>query len=276
MKHVTQTLLLLAAWLIPSPCAVAQSVTGAQALRRAPGPKLLPADLVLLNGGIYTVDPELPWAQAAAVRKGRIVFVGSNAQIQPYVGPNTQVVDLTGRVAMPGFHDTHVHILEALHPAYSCFLPPGQTLPSYVPILQACASGQPGPGWLLGYGHSIYDVQLHLNGGGVAPVDLLDQAVSNRPTAILEETSHSVWANSQALAAAGIDASTPDPVGGVILRKPNGAPNGILLDAAGELVMDAAFEGNQAFEDLNYQALLAGLALAAQNGITSLCDARTY
>jgi len=73
----------------------------------------IPADTVFLNGGIYTVDAQRSWAQAAAVRAGRIVAVGTNQQIAAYQGEKTVVVDLTRRLALPGFHDSHVHVAAA-------------------------------------------------------------------------------------------------------------------------------------------------------------------
>ncbi len=67
------------------------------------------ADLVFLSGAVYTVDPQRPWAEAIAVRGGRIVAVGSNSEVRPYVGDDTRVVDLDGRMLLPGFHDAHLH-----------------------------------------------------------------------------------------------------------------------------------------------------------------------
>ncbi len=236
-----------------------------------------PAQLVLVNGFVYTVDDDQPTASAVAVRDGEILHVGSDAGALAFAGPNTEVIDLGGRMAMPGAHDSHVHILEAFHEATgTCFLPPGIPIANYVPIIQACAPNQVGTSWVLGYGHSIFDLHQFMEGGG-SPKGILDAALPTQPAAFLEETSHSVWVNSAGLTAAGITAATPDPPGGVILRDPGtGEPNGILLDAAGEMVMDLALAPNPALEQMNYDALVLGLAEASKNGITSLCDARAY
>lgn len=240
-----------------------------------PGPV---ADLVLTGGAIYTVNADQPWAEAMAVTEGTIVFVGSNSDVQGFIGAGTQVIDLAGRMAMPGIHDSHMHILEANHVASgTCYLPPGQPLESHISRIQACAPDQVGTDWVLGYGHSILDLLEHIDFGGTPPIEILDLAVPDRPAAFLEETSHSVWANSLALEAAGFDAASTDPVGGAILRDPiTGEPNGVLLDAAGELVMDLALAPNAELEALNYQALLDGLELAGSHGITSVVDARGH
>lgn len=236
------------------------------------------ADLVLTHGAIYTVDASRPWVEALAVSQGVIVFVGSNADVQGFIGEDTEVIDLQGKMAMPGIHDSHLHVLEANHMAAgTCFLPPGRFLASHIARIQTCAPDQVGTDWVLGYGHSILDLLEHIDAGGVPPVEILDAAVPHRPAAFLEQTSHSVWANSLALQAAGIDGTTTDPVGGIILRDADtGEPNGVLLDAAGELVMDLALAPNPELEALNYEALLAGLDLARRHGITSLVDARGH
>lgn len=235
------------------------------------------ADLILENGFVYTVDPNQPTVTTVAVRDGKITYAGNAQGVAPHRGPRTRTIDLNGRMAMPGIHDSHLHLIEAFHPASgTCFLPPGQPLQSYISIIQACAPTQVGTNWVLGYGHSIFDLHQFMESGGT-PKDILDAALPNTPCAFLEETSHSVWVNSAALTAAGITANTPDPTGGVILRDPiTGEPNGVLLDAAGEMILDLAFTPNPVLESMNYEALLNGLAAANENGITSLCDARCF
>ncbi len=235
------------------------------------------ADLILFNGFIYTVNPTQPSASAIAISNGAIMFVGADQAALSLQGPLTRVIDLNGRMAMPGVHDSHVHILEAFHQATgTCALPTGIPMTDYIPIIQACAPNQVGTNWVLGYGQSIFDLQQFMEAGG-SPKAILDQAVPNQPAAFLEETSHSVWANSLALQAAGFTAATPDPPGGVILRDPaTGEPNGVLLDSAGEILFDLALTPTPVLEQMNYDALLQGLAFANRNGITSLSDARCY
>ena len=99
----------LGSWVL-LPALLAIMACSEQPQEQAP-PEVLPdyADLVLLNGGVYTVDEERSWAEAAAVRDGAFVAVGSNAEVESLVGPKTRVIDLAGRMALPGFHDAHVH-----------------------------------------------------------------------------------------------------------------------------------------------------------------------
>ncbi len=250
------------------------SITHAQPLSMNRLFTLPGADLILTNGFVYTVNPAKPTASALAVLGGRIVYVGNDQGALRYLGPNTQIIDLQGRMAMPGAHDVHVHILEAFHDAFTCFLQAGAPVSSYPSVVQSCSPNE--SGWILGFGHSIFDLHRYMENGG-CPRSLLDSAQPTTPVAIMEETSHSVWANSAALQAAGITASTPDPSGGAILRDPDtGEPNGILLDAAGETIMDFALAPTPALEQMNYDALLTGLEAANRNGLTSLCDARCY
>lgn len=235
------------------------------------------ADLVLLNGEIYTVDPKLPWAEALAVLEGEIVFVGSDLDAAAFIGANTEVVDLDGRMALPGLHDSHVHLLEAFHAAFTCPLTPGRPPESYVPLLRICSFFQVGTDWVIGFGHRFEDMIRHVLLGGRPPVEILDEAIPDRPAVMLEGTSHSVWANSLALEAAGFDRYSEDPPGGVIVRDPwTGEPNGLLIDGAGEIAMDLAFAPNPEMRELNYDAVLRGLSQASRNGITSFVDGRTY
>ena len=236
-----------------------------------------PADRILENGQIYTVNPEQPWAEAVAFSAGEIVFVGTDAAAQAWVGPHTQRFDLQGRTVIPGFHDSHVHLLEAFHRAQgTCLLSAGVNPELWIPELQGCAPQQVGTDWVLGVGHSIYDLVDHIEAGGRPPVEILDDAAGDQPLVILEETSHSVWANSAALEAAGIDSSTPHPPGGWIMKDASGQPNGVLLDGAGEILLDMALAPNPELEAMNDEALALGLQRIARHGITSVVDARAH
>ncbi len=260
MTHTTPLILSLTLWIVSFP------------IRAQP-----PADTVFTNGPIYTVSETMPWATALAVDDGEIVYVGDSDGIAPFIGPGTRIVDLAGRLALPGLHDSHVHILEANHQAQgTCFLPSGAPPESHIPRLIACAPDQVGTDWVLGFGHFIWDLRDHIDGGGRPPVEILDDAIPDRPVVIMEETSHSVWANTMAIQAAGFDTATENPPGGVIVRDEFGEPNGILLDGASEILLDLALAPNPELADLNREALLFGLDLARTHGITSLVDARGH
>ncbi len=232
------------------------------------------AGLILHDGAIYTVNEAQPWAEAVAIKDGRIISVGTNDAVLAYAGAETQVIDLDGLMVMPGIHDVHMHPLEAGSPVGGdCPLKPNTPPESLIPILQRCASRQSDTGWVLGWGHSIYALLESER----LPLDILDEAIPDRPAAMGEETSHSVWVNSAALAAAGIDANTPDPPGGVIDRDPEtGQLTGILFDNAGDLVLELAHAQYKNLDELNYEGLLYSLDMIAQSGITSLVDARVY
>ena len=99
-----------------------------------------PADIVLINGGIYTVDADRSWAEAAAIDGGLIIAVGDNADIETYVGPDTEVVDLSGRMAMPGIHDSHIHPLEGGYEQVYCNLWDEDSVDAVIGRLQTCAA----------------------------------------------------------------------------------------------------------------------------------------
>jgi len=231
-----------------------------------------PADTLLVGATIHTLDSASSVAEALAVRDGEIVYVGGLAGSRPYEGPDTERIDLEGRFVLPGLHDSHIHLLEAFHPAASTCV-----VPTYVPLFRlvddiaACAPQQVGTDWVLGWGFSIFDALFEPD-----PRGILDRAVPERPVAIMEVSSHAVWVNSAALEALGIDATTPDPDGGLILRDGDGRPNGLLIDSAGEQAFDAALAATPELIDLNIEALREGQAAANAVGITSVGDARAY
>lgn len=235
-------------------------------------PPPAPADHVIL-GPAYTVDPAQPWAQAVGLRGGEIVYVGDAAGAVAFQGPNTAVHQLSAdQTLLPGMHDAHVHILESFHPAVSCLVTGGQSPTAMARQASRCRVSA-GTSWVLGWGFRIDDLLFAPRN----PKAYLDAWFPHTPVAIMEETSHATWVNSEALRQLGIDATTPDPVGGVISRDPfTGAPDGLLLDSAGELPWDEALIPNPTLRAQNEAALRAGLAAANRNGITSLCDARGY
>ncbi|CAM2070518.1 Amidohydrolase [Sulfidibacter corallicola] len=232
-------------------------------------------EILLVNGEVYTVDSQNPWVQALLIRDGVIVHVGTNESARAQAGPGATEIDLEGRMAMPGIHDVHMHPLEARSPfSGTCILDTAVTDPEqYIPVLRQCAPDQQATDWVLGWGHSVFTLLEAQR----RPVDILDEAIPDRPAAIMEETSHSFWVNSLALERAGIDADTPNPPGGVIVKDPaTGEPTGILFDSAGDLVMDLAWQPTEEIKELNYEGLLEALGELNRHGITSVCEGRTY
>lgn len=234
-----------------------------------------PADLVFRNGAVYTVDESRPWAEAVAVRNGVIEFVGSGDEVGPFVGPLTKVIDLEGRMMLPGLQDTHTHIQEASSLAWTCGLERNTPPLELVPRMSKCRPY--GTKWVLGWGYSINSMIRQIERGGKTPAEILDMAIPNRPAVMMEETSHSAWVNSVGLKRAGIGAKTPDPPGGVIVRdRKTGKPNGLLLDSAGDQVFDVALQRTNELADVQADSLPWGLKQLGKYGITSVADARVY
>ena len=231
------------------------------------------ATLLLHNATIYTVNAEQPWASAMVIDEdGSIVAIGDDEDVADYVDDETETVDLAGRLVLPGFQDTHAHVLDASSEAQGdCKVEPADDVQQWLQAIAACNKQDDGD-WLLGWGfslHSLLDQQK-------TPRELLDSIVSDRPVAIMEETSHAYWLNSKALEQAGITVDTPNPEGGIILRGAAGEATGVLLDNAGDLALDRALPPSKALEEVYYQAVLAGQDELAKNGITSVADARVF
>lgn len=228
-------------------------------------------NLALINGKIYTVNEAQPWAEAIVIQDEKIVYVGSVEGANTLLNDDSKVVDLKGKLVLPGIHDTHLHPLEAGSDRITCVLDSEKSLNDHLATLEACATGS-GEEWILGWGHGLES----LLESPIAPKQLLDNINPNRPIAIMEETSHSVWVNSKALEIAGINANTPHPTGGAILKDATGNPTGILLDSAGDEVFELAFAPTPELKAINYEGLLYGLSEVAKHGITSIVDARVY
>jgi predicted amidohydrolase YtcJ len=235
------------------------------------GSDIEPADVVLRGGKIVTMDGKGTIAQAVAVRGGRIAFVGSDADAAQRIGSATKVVDLAGRMLMPGFIDSHLHSLAGGRALLMCDL-------AYQPLtrtelaakLQACldasAAAEPDT-WLEAVN---WDRQATAALDADPTKDVLDALHTTRPIAVTSSDFHAVLANSRAFAVAGIDASTPDPAGGSFLRDANGSPSGICVDAASFQLKAAIPPDTEA--DLMKQGRAALAALRAQ-GITTFMDA---
>lgn len=226
-----------------------------------------------LNGRFYTVNPEQPWAEAVVVRDGEIVMVGTVEDVKSRLGPGTKILDLKGAFVLPGFHDTHVHALESGSENTHFTLPSEvESLQDYESIVVA-AGVEVESEWLVGFGHSL-DTALDSE---VSPRELLDDWVPDRPVIIMEQTSHSMWVNSRALELAGLRKTSGDPPGGVLLRDSTGELTGLLLDNAGNMVMDLALKGTPERLERDYRTLAATtLPRFAELGITSFCEARVY
>ncbi|MFI0453809.1 amidohydrolase [Actinomadura sp. 6N118] len=189
-----------------------------------------PADLLFTGGPIMTMDAARTWASSLAVRDGRIVAVGHD-EVKDLTGPHTEVVDLRGRLLLPGFQDAHIHAVMGGVELGQCDLT-GTTAPQeYVRRIRAYADAHPGRKWIIGSGWSMESFE-----GGVPTRDLLDTVVPDRPVYLTNRDHHGAWVNTRALELAGITAATPDPEDGRIERDADGTPIGMLQEGAMTLV----------------------------------------
>ena len=195
-------------------------------------PKAETADLILTNARVYTVERGRPWAEAVAIRDGRIIAVGSRADIAKRKGAKTKVTDLGGRLLMPAFGDAHAHPIFGGMSHARCSLHAGKTLDDYKQIIAACIARTPGTGTIFGSGFN----QTLFPPKGIPRKEVLD-AISTDRALIFESDGHTLWVNSRALALAKITKETPDPKNGTIDRDPStGEPVGGLEEAAMALV----------------------------------------
>jgi predicted amidohydrolase YtcJ len=224
------------------------------------------ADLVLRHGAVYTMDAQRSWAEAVAVRGGRIVYVGSDGGIQAFIGPGTEVVDLAGRMVLPGFHDSHAHPISGGESLAECDLSDSTTMLGIAAMIHSCAVSHPDRPWVRGRGWP-----LPVFPGANPHKELLDSLVPDRPAYMRAADGHSAWANSRALALAGITRETPDPPDGRIERDPRtGEPSGTLREGATDLISRLLPDRTEAERRA---ALRLSLRLANRYGITSVYDA---
>ena len=194
----------------------------------------VPADLVLRNGNIVTMDSAAPQAQAIAITGDRITAVGSDADIQRYVGASTKVIDLHGHLAIPGFNESHGHFIalgEGLSHLDLMGVPSWQQIVAMV--ADAAKGAKPGA-WIQGRGW--HQEKWNRSPGrmvkGFQTNDLLNQAAPNNPVVLGHASGHALIANDAALRLAGIGPGTPSPPGGEIIKDASGRPTGVLVDAA--------------------------------------------
>ncbi len=256
-----------AAWaaLVGPPVIVLAGLASAPRLGASPpGP---PADLVLRGGSVYTVDATRSWAEAVAVRKDSIVYVGPDRGVAAYVGPRTRVLDLAGRMVLPAFQDSHIHPISGGISQTQCALYDFQTKEEYVGAVARYAAAHRDAAWIRGDGWSL----AAFAPSGIPDKGLLDAVVPDRPVYLESSDGHSAWVNSKALQIAGLTKDTPNPPGGRIDRDPtSGEPVGSLQDSAMNLVNRKAPPYTPAERQ---EGLRRALKILNGFGITSFQDA---
>ena len=195
-------------------------------------PQSRPADLVLKNANIYTVDQHNPHAQAVAVKGDKIVLVGSDAEVRPWIRPGTRVLDLNGATVVPGLTDAHYHFLGVGARELTFNLEGTKSLQDLLArVKERVAAAKPGH-WIVGRGW----IETFWNPPVFPTRSDLDKVSPNNPVILGRADGHGAVVNSAALKLAGIDRNTPNPFGGEISKDKNGEPNGMLLDHAQGLV----------------------------------------
>ena len=244
--------LILSCWLPPTYIAQRRSLTL--------------ADMVFVNGQVYTVDAARSWATAIAIRNGKIVFVGSDMAAKQFIGTRTRVINLQGKFVLPGFHDSHVHPIESSLELSQCNLNEKTSKSQILDEIRQYVTTHPKEPWIRGGGW-----QLFVFANANPHKSLLDAICADRPVYLVAADGHSAWVNSRALQIAGITKSTPDPPNGRIERdSTTGEPTGTLRENAADLV--AKFLPKYSEKDY-LEGLRRGLKLANQFGITSIQDA---
>ena len=223
------------------------------------------ADTLLVNGHVYTSNQQSPWAEAVAIRGEKIIAVGARTELLKYQGPSTQVIDLHGRMAMPGIIDNHTHFLWGSYGLAGLQLRETRNFEEMKKAAGQYAKAHPEEKWVWGsYGF--------MTPPGTQAKKLLDEAFPDRPASLLSGDGHNLWVNSKALAAAGISHDTPNPGGntrGTIVRDESGDATGVLEEGAKSLVLRVM----PVSIDEKLRRLKLGMAFATQHGITSVVNA---
>ena len=223
------------------------------------------ADLVVLNARVWTVDASRPDAEAIASRGDRIVAVGSSAEIESLRGPGTTVVDAKGRFVMPGFNDSHIHLMTGGAQLDSVDLRDAASPEEFARRIGERARMTPRGEWITG---GDWDEQ-RWTAPSLPTRELVDRLTPETPVFVNRYDEHMALANAVALRLAGITASTPDPPGGLIVRDAAGNPTGILKDAA----MGAVYRVMPAPTlERRDRTLRRALAHMASLGVTSVQD----
>lgn len=233
------------------------------------------ADTVFTNGRIYTVDGANRVVEAIAIKDGKIAALGGDAEIGDFVAASTQVIDLDGRMLLPGLIDAHMHPLGAGNMLTTCSLKyESLTVAEILSRITACLEAEP---------DAASDKWLHVQAwfrqatkpeGADLSAEILDRLPTDRPVVVMANDYHTLAANSAAMRAAGIDDDTADPAGGKIVRDESGAATGIFLDAAMGVVAQAEPplpEKEQ--EEKNLKDLSAALSALNEQGVTTMFDA---
>ena len=224
------------------------------------------AELVLFNGKVFTVEKSMPWAEAVAVRDGKFLSVGTDAEIKKLIDKDTQKIDLQGKLVLPGFNDAHLHFASGGLYLLGIDLRPARNEKEFVTILKEYISKLPKGEWITGgsWDHENWPSKKH------PQRNLIDAVSGDHPVFVSRLDGHMALANTLALKLAGITRDTPDPQGGEIVKdKKTGEPSGILRDNACDLVDAVIPPISRARREL---AIRTAMRHAQELGVTSIQD----
>jgi predicted amidohydrolase YtcJ len=237
------------------------------AVIRPQGRIIEPADIIVIHGRVYTEDSKQPWAQAVAIYHGKIVAVGTDPVIQRLRGMGTKVINAGGKLVLPGFVDCHVHFIDGSLGLGRVHLEGAKDPAGIQKRLREYAAEHPGDDWILGRGwnYAMFGPET------LPDKKYLDEIFPDRPVFLEGYDGHTYWANSKALALAGITRDTKDPPNGAIVRDPStGEATGALKESAQDLVAKMIPKTSRPEQLL---ALRAGMKWANQHGITRVHSA---
>lgn len=222
-----------------------------------------PADLIVANGVIHTVDPDAPLAQAMAVSNGVIVAIGSAEEIEPYRGPGTTSIDLEGRAVIPGLIDAHTHVFNLGMFLRTVALVGTSGVEEIAARVEEAAAERPAGEWILGRGWDQNDWAVKEFPTAVA----LDAVAPDHPVWLTRVDGHAGWANTRAMDLAGINAATPDPEGGRIVRDEVGNATGVFIDNAKDLIEAAIPEPGRDELEARLEAAQERMLLVGLTGV---------
>uniref|UniRef100_A0ACD5XKP2 Uncharacterized protein n=1 Tax=Avena sativa TaxID=4498 RepID=A0ACD5XKP2_AVESA len=226
------------------------------------------ADMILANATIYTADPARPFAAAMAVRGGRLLRVGTYDSVKEFKGRHTHELNLSGNVVLPGFIDSHVHLIDGGLQLARVPLRGVRSKDVFISrVKEAVRDKHPGQ-WIRGGGWNN-----DFWGGDFPTAAWLDEISPDNPVWLSRMDGHMGVANSLAMKIAGIDKNTNDPVGGTVVRTTEREPNGLLVDAAMKLVLDVIPDVSI---DERRDALLRASRHALMRGVTTVVDVGSY
>ncbi|QHO32021.1 Putative amidohydrolase YtcJ [Arachis hypogaea] len=226
------------------------------------------ADLVVRNGVIYTGDDSLPFAESMAVANGRVFRVGNNSYVQELASYGTEVLDLGGKVVVPGFIDSHVHFIPGGLQMMQVDLTGVNKKDEFIRRIKDAAQSTKRGSWILGGGWNN-----DLWGGDLPTASWIDDFTPYNPVWLSRTDGHMGLANSVALMLCGVTNLTADPSEGTIKRTPDGEPTGLLIESAMSLVMSQIPED---LVDNRREALLRASNLALERGVTTVVDMGRY